>query len=388
MVRHHWATRPPADNRDGRFAQNRPDFMFRCRGCPIGERALRPGGRMIGQQRGEMRRGAADGRFFGLSVGQRRVLYLSCEDREGGASLATAPHMRSLGNRSRQPSRIAKRSGSRRPRRGSLGARPSDRLHDHAGLHVPHGTRARIRVRGHSGASPTLTRGMEARPPSEALRERPRRPHPRGSGRCGSHRPPSQSKRQQTRSRREKDIRAPPAGITACARGGPCIRKPHLARERARGAYRAPRPRPVKSPTSAAWIKRCDLPGMTMRTCSIIRRPVENTDLFMFESLEAGDVVFVDNSHRSFMNSDVTVVMLDILPRLKPGVLVEFHDIFLPSTILKRGRTALITSSICWPAICWRIPRTLTCSSATIGHGPDETTSRSLPVFGISSARM
>ena len=62
----------------------------------------------------------------------------------------------------------------------------------------------------------------------------------------------------------------------------------------------------------------------------IIRRPVENTDLSMFEKLEAGDVVFVDNSHRSFMNSDVTVVMLDILPRLKPGVLVGFHDIFLP----------------------------------------------------------
>src|SRR5687767_12909869 len=58
----------------------------------------------------------------------------------------------------------------------------------------------------------------------------------------------------------------------------------------------------------------------------IIRRAVENTDLLMFENLEAGDVVFVDNSHRSFMNSDVTVVMLDILPRLKPGVLVGFHD--------------------------------------------------------------
>ena len=103
----------------------------------------------------------------------------------------------------------------------------------------------------------------------------------------------------------------------------------------------------------------------------------------MFESLEAGDVVFVDNSHGSFMNSDVTVVMLDILPRLKQGVLVEFHDIFLPFDYFETWSNRAITSSI-----CWRIPRTLTCSSATIGHGPDETTSRSLPVFGISSARM
>ena len=30
------------------------------------------------------------------------------------------------------------------------------------------------------------------------------------------------------------------------------------------------------------------------------------------------------------MNSDATVVFIDILPRLKPGVLVEFHDIYLP----------------------------------------------------------
>jgi hypothetical protein len=30
------------------------------------------------------------------------------------------------------------------------------------------------------------------------------------------------------------------------------------------------------------------------------------------------------------MNSDVTVVFLEILPRLKPGVLVQLHDILLP----------------------------------------------------------
>jgi hypothetical protein len=30
------------------------------------------------------------------------------------------------------------------------------------------------------------------------------------------------------------------------------------------------------------------------------------------------------------MNSDVTVFFLEILPRLRPGVLVHIHDIFLP----------------------------------------------------------
>jgi len=38
----------------------------------------------------------------------------------------------------------------------------------------------------------------------------------------------------------------------------------------------------------------------------------------------------MDGSHRSFMNSDVTIFFLEILPRLKSGVLVHLHDIFLP----------------------------------------------------------
>lgn len=67
----------------------------------------------------------------------------------------------------------------------------------------------------------------------------------------------------------------------------------------------------------------------------VIRTPLEKTDLSIFERLDAGDVVFIDNSHRSFMNSDVTVVMLDVLPRIKPGVLVGFHDIFLPFDYFK-----------------------------------------------------
>jgi hypothetical protein len=62
----------------------------------------------------------------------------------------------------------------------------------------------------------------------------------------------------------------------------------------------------------------------------IIRQPLENVDLAVFEELEAGDILFVDNSHRCLMNSDVTVVFLEILPRLKPGVLLEIHDITLP----------------------------------------------------------
>ena len=62
----------------------------------------------------------------------------------------------------------------------------------------------------------------------------------------------------------------------------------------------------------------------------VIRAGLETTDLSIFDQLEAGDIVFMDGSHRSFMNSDVTVFMLDVLPILKPGVIVHIHDIHLP----------------------------------------------------------
>jgi hypothetical protein len=50
----------------------------------------------------------------------------------------------------------------------------------------------------------------------------------------------------------------------------------------------------------------------------------------IFDRLQAGDVLFLDGLHRGFMNSDVTGFMLDVLPRLRPGVLVYVHDIPLP----------------------------------------------------------
>lgn len=62
----------------------------------------------------------------------------------------------------------------------------------------------------------------------------------------------------------------------------------------------------------------------------VIRQPLEKSDLSVIERLGPGDIFFMDGSHRSFMNSDVTVFFLEILPRLRAGVLVHIHDIFLP----------------------------------------------------------
>jgi len=64
----------------------------------------------------------------------------------------------------------------------------------------------------------------------------------------------------------------------------------------------------------------------------VIRKPFENTGMadWLIQNLEAGDILFIDNSHRSFPNSDVTVFFMEVLPRLKPGVIVQVHDMYLP----------------------------------------------------------
>ena len=62
----------------------------------------------------------------------------------------------------------------------------------------------------------------------------------------------------------------------------------------------------------------------------VIRKPFENIDLKLIEELEENDILFVDNSHRILPNSDAMVFFMEILPRLKKGVIVHIHDIYLP----------------------------------------------------------
>jgi hypothetical protein len=62
----------------------------------------------------------------------------------------------------------------------------------------------------------------------------------------------------------------------------------------------------------------------------VVRQPLESLNLSQLADLEAGDILFFDGSHRCFMNSDVTVFFLEVLPRLRSGVRVHIHDVTLP----------------------------------------------------------
>lgn len=64
-------------------------------------------------------------------------------------------------------------------------------------------------------------------------------------------------------------------------------------------------------------------------------KKIEDVPLSEFEKLKENDILFIDSSHVMKIGSDVQYELLEILPRLNKGVIVHFHDIFLPSEYLK-----------------------------------------------------
>ncbi len=57
---------------------------------------------------------------------------------------------------------------------------------------------------------------------------------------------------------------------------------------------------------------------------------IQDIDSDFFKSLNQNDILFIDSTHVSKTGSDVNYVIFNILPILKKGVLIHFHDIFYP----------------------------------------------------------
>jgi hypothetical protein len=72
------------------------------------------------------------------------------------------------------------------------------------------------------------------------------------------------------------------------------------------------------------------LRGDDARQHRIFQQPVQQVPLETFDELDDGDILFVDSSHVSKVGSDVNRIVFDVLPRLRPGVVVHFHDIGWP----------------------------------------------------------
>jgi len=57
---------------------------------------------------------------------------------------------------------------------------------------------------------------------------------------------------------------------------------------------------------------------------------LEKIDRSLFEKLGENDILFIDSTHMIKPQGDVLTEYLEILPTLKPGVIIHIHDIFTP----------------------------------------------------------
>jgi len=75
-------------------------------------------------------------------------------------------------------------------------------------------------------------------------------------------------------------------------------------------------------PYESPWLERLGV--------SVLRQKVEDVDRSLFEALERNDLLFIDSSHVIRPQGDVVTEYLEILPRLRSGVIVHIHDVFSP----------------------------------------------------------
>ena len=71
---------------------------------------------------------------------------------------------------------------------------------------------------------------------------------------------------------------------------------------------------------------------------------VQDAGLEIFTALEENDICFIDSSHVVALGSDTNFEILEVLPRLNNGVLVHWHDIFLPAEYPKK----FVTQNLCF----------------------------------------
>jgi predicted O-methyltransferase YrrM len=62
----------------------------------------------------------------------------------------------------------------------------------------------------------------------------------------------------------------------------------------------------------------------------LVEQPVQAVPLEVFESLRPNDMLFIDSTHTVKPGGDVNYLVLEVLPRLHPGVIVHIDDISLP----------------------------------------------------------
>ena len=78
---------------------------------------------------------------------------------------------------------------------------------------------------------------------------------------------------------------------------------------------------------------RAGFPGLS----DLIPKKIQDLEVQFFEQLQPGDFLFIDTSHTVKIGGEVNHLFFNVIPRLKPGVLIHIHDIFFPREYVKAG---------------------------------------------------
>ena len=78
------------------------------------------------------------------------------------------------------------------------------------------------------------------------------------------------------------------------------------------------------------------MPWLEKTGVTVLRERVESVSKNLFSELGENDILFIDSSHIIRPQGDVLYEYLELLPILKPGVIVHVHDIFSPRDYLKQ----------------------------------------------------
>lgn len=74
-------------------------------------------------------------------------------------------------------------------------------------------------------------------------------------------------------------------------------------------------------------LRECDHQRFHLSRC-----PIQDISVQTFQALESGDILFIDSSHVVKVGSDVSYLLLRVLPKLAVGTWVHFHDVFFPES--------------------------------------------------------
>jgi predicted O-methyltransferase YrrM len=122
----------------------------------------------------------------------------------------------------------------------------------------------------------------------------------------------------------------------------------------------------------------------------VIPREAQDLDVEEYTRLEAGDVLFIDSTHIVRIDGEVPFLVLEVLPALKPGVLVHIHDVHLPynvpcdpgAYVFDRRWPMLFTEAMLVQAYLCNNPRVeIAMSTPLLRHHDEDFLRRALPGY-------